>query len=66
MDSLEKHYSHIPDSKTSLETAKKGYYDGKNLNILAPIEDQCKWLREIGFIMWIAILRFLSYAYLEV
>jgi SAM-dependent methyltransferase len=40
------------DPKNSQEKIAKEYYnrEDKNLNILAPVEDQCNWLKDIGFI----------------
>ena len=33
-----------------MENITNEYYKDKKVNILAPVEDQCKWLREIGFV----------------
>jgi tRNA (cmo5U34)-methyltransferase len=40
------------NSNASKEKVTKEYYnrDDKKLNILAPVEDQCDWLKDIGFI----------------
>ena len=45
-------YHKTRDSNTSREKIADEYYnrEDKKLNILAPVEDQCDWLREIGFI----------------
>lgn len=34
----------------SIETIEKEFYKDKEVNILAPIEKQCDWLKEIGFL----------------
>lgn len=40
------------NSNKSRETIAQGYYnrDDKKLNILASVEDQCNWLKKIGFV----------------
>ncbi len=48
IDSL--HRYHGPQGKTREQVAAKFYHrPDKTANILAPVEDQCRWLRDIGF-----------------
>jgi len=49
IDYLEK-FHRKSDPNTSIGNIVKEYYNDKKSNILAPIEDQCNWLKEIGFI----------------
>ncbi len=37
------------NTNISIETIEKEFYKDKEVNILAPVEKQCDWLREIGF-----------------
>lgn len=37
-------------TNVSIETIEKEFYKDKKVNILAPVEKQCDWLREIGFL----------------
>jgi len=44
------HHHHAPSGKTRDEVAAEYYYrPDKSANILAPVELQCDWLREIGY-----------------
>ena len=49
-DGLMDYQKHIGEEMT-IEEVKEKFYDPdhKKLNILAPVEKQCDWLREIGF-----------------
>lgn len=48
IDALYRH--HAPNGKTRDEVAAEYYYrPDKSANILAPVELQCDWLREIGY-----------------
>jgi len=48
IDALYRH--HAPSGKPREEVAAEYYYrPDKSANILAPVESQCEWLREIGF-----------------
>ena len=51
LDCLVNYHQKI-DSNASSEKIANEYYnrEDKKLNILTPVEDQCNWLREIGFI----------------
>ncbi len=50
IDSLYTYHSSSQTKKTRDEIAQEYYHrDDKKANILAPVEDQCEWLREIGF-----------------
>ena len=42
---------HMHHRESSREEVARKYYDrpDKSANILAPVERQCEWLREIGF-----------------
>lgn len=37
------------DTGIPIETIEREFYKDKTVNILAPVEDQCAWLRETGF-----------------
>ncbi len=50
IDSMCDYQSSRHPEKTREEIAKDYYYrDDKKANILAPVEDQCEWLRKTGF-----------------
>jgi ubiquinone/menaquinone biosynthesis C-methylase UbiE len=50
IDSLYGHIHHREPTASRDEIAKAYYYrDDKQANILAPVEDQCSWLRNIGY-----------------
>ena len=50
IDSLVKHHDRKGSGLTREQIAREFYYrEDKKANILAPVEDQCEWLREIGF-----------------
>jgi tRNA (cmo5U34)-methyltransferase len=38
-----------PDQDEMMNQIEKAYYEDKKENIPAPVETQCKWLRDIGF-----------------
>lgn len=44
-----KQYQKKSDSGISMDSIREAYYKDKEVNILAPVEDQCEWLRDIGF-----------------
>ena len=48
MDSMQK-YQRENNGSISIETIEQGFYEDKKVNILSPIDEQCLWLREIGF-----------------
>lgn len=49
LEELEKHNrKHSPDF--SMEKIEKEYYKGKQADIPAPVEEQCNWLKDIGFV----------------
>ena len=48
MESMRK-YQQANNSNISIETIEKEFYKDKNVNILSPVDEQCAWLREIGF-----------------
>lgn len=48
MDSMRK-FQRKNNSNVSIESIEQGFYEDKKVNILAPVENQCLWLREIGF-----------------
>ncbi|MBP0017497.1 MAG: class I SAM-dependent methyltransferase [Cyanobacteria bacterium SBLK] len=51
IDSLYRFHQTRESGKTREEIAREFYHrDDKNANILAPIESQCRWLENIGFI----------------
>ncbi len=50
LDSLHSFHRTTGDSRTRAELAAEYHYrPDKRENILAPVEDQCAWLRDIGF-----------------
>jgi ubiquinone/menaquinone biosynthesis C-methylase UbiE len=50
IDSLYAHHQRLGGGKTREQVAEEYYYrPDKAANILAPVEAQCDWLREIGF-----------------
>ncbi|MGH2535293.1 MAG: class I SAM-dependent methyltransferase [Thermomicrobiales bacterium] len=50
IDSLDAHHQRLGGAKTRQEVADKYFFrPDKAANILAPVELQCAWLREIGF-----------------
>lgn len=49
MDSVRK-FQRENNSGVSIENIEQGFYEDKKVNILSPAEEQCLWLREIGFI----------------
>lgn len=49
LDSI-KQYQQEFSSGISVDSIKEAYYKDKEVNILAPVEDQCEWLRKVGFI----------------
>jgi tRNA (cmo5U34)-methyltransferase len=50
IESLRRHHERAGPNKTQEQIAQEYYHrPGKDANILAPVEDQCQWLREIGF-----------------
>ncbi len=50
IDSLWAHYGRNGDTRTREEIADEWHRrSDRELNILAPVEEQCEWLRQIGF-----------------
>lgn len=45
-----KEYHKKADLNTSVEKIADGYYKDKEVNILAPVQNQCNWLKEIGYV----------------
>lgn len=48
MDSMRK-YQQENNSSIPIETIEEEFYKDKKVNILSPVDEQCLWLREIGF-----------------
>lgn len=48
MDSMRK-YQKENNSSIPIETIEEEFYKDKKVNILSPVDEQCLWLREIGF-----------------
>ena len=48
VDHLRRFHSNVSPGKTTREI-EEAYYQDKKDNILAPVETQCQWLRDIGF-----------------
>lgn len=48
MDKMKQFQQETP-STISIKTIEKEFYKDKRVNILAPVEQQCEWLRKIGF-----------------
>lgn len=42
-------YNKKSNPGSSIKNIEREYYKGKEVDILAPVEDQCAWLKEIGF-----------------
>ncbi|MEN6452696.1 MAG: methyltransferase domain-containing protein [Prolixibacteraceae bacterium] len=49
IDSMRK-YQQENNNSIPIETIEEEFYKDKNINILSPVDEQCSWLREIGFI----------------
>jgi hypothetical protein len=50
VDAQYSYFQGLGDSRSRDEIASTYYYrPDKAANILAPVDDQCEWLREIGF-----------------
>jgi tRNA (cmo5U34)-methyltransferase len=50
IDALHVHHQNTGGEKTRSELAAEVYYrPDKEANILAPVDEQCRWLREVGF-----------------
>ena len=48
MDSM-RNFQQKNNTNISIEAIEKSFYDDKKVNILSPVDEQCKWLKEIGF-----------------
>lgn len=48
VDHLRRFHHNISPGETTREI-EEAYYQGKELNILSPVETQCQWLSDIGF-----------------
>lgn len=53
-----KHFKHLVDNATDEKTLSEWAYHHIFLNDLSPIEDQIKWLKEIGFKVEVKFLKF--------
>jgi ubiquinone/menaquinone biosynthesis C-methylase UbiE len=49
MDSMRK-YQKENNSSISIETIEQAFYEDKKVNILSLVDEQCLWLRQLGFI----------------
>jgi ubiquinone/menaquinone biosynthesis C-methylase UbiE len=49
MDSMRK-FQQENDTGISIKTIEEEFYKDKKVNILAPVDEQCLWLKDIGFI----------------
>jgi tRNA (cmo5U34)-methyltransferase len=49
VDYIRRFHSHVSPGKTTQHVIEETFYRDKKDKILAPVEAQCQWLRDIGF-----------------
>jgi ubiquinone/menaquinone biosynthesis C-methylase UbiE len=63
MDSM-RNFQQENNSNISIDAIEKSFYDDKKVNVLSPVDEQCKWLKKQVLHKWTVISKHLKWLFL--